>query len=89
MPDRRGIDESFRVARRRVGGCTLRSSSTVRSPRHGRRDSIVRFTPWTCATCGIRDDLVIAGAIAFCADCLEASVRWDADDVYQDTGGGD
>jgi hypothetical protein len=51
--------------------------------------AIVRFTPWTCATCGARDDLEIIGSIAFCTTCLEASVREDDDDVYRDTGGGD
>jgi hypothetical protein len=51
--------------------------------------SIVRFSPWSCATCGCREDLVIAGSIAFCTSCLEQSAREDDDDVYQDTGGGD
>jgi hypothetical protein len=51
--------------------------------------AIVPFTPWLCATCGRREDLIIAGSTAFCRPCLDASVPEDDDDVYQDTGGGD
>jgi hypothetical protein len=42
-----------------------------------------------CATCGSREDLVVAGSIAFCETCLESSVREDENDLYRDTGGGD
>jgi len=51
--------------------------------------AIVAFSPWVCATCGVREDLIIAGSIAFCASCLDSSAREDDDDLYQDTVGGD
>ena len=85
MADRRDNEWGPRSARRRVGACAS-ASSRVRSVRHC---AIVPFSPWTCATCGTREDLVVAGSIAFCSTCLEASVREDENDLYQDTGGGD
>ena len=86
MADRRDIEAASRTPHRRVGSCAT-ASSRVRPARAHR--SVVPFSPWTCATCGCREDLVVAGSIAFCATCLEASVREDENDVYQDTGGGD
>jgi hypothetical protein len=86
MADRRDIEWGSRGARRRVGACAS-ASSRARGSRV--RCAVVPFSPWTCATCGSREDLVVAGSIAFCETCLESSVREDENDLYRDTGGGD
>jgi hypothetical protein len=76
-------------ASRRRADTTLVRRCTGSGLRLGEGGEIVPFTPWSCATCGRREDLSIAGSIAFCRLCLDASVPEDDDDVYQDTGGGD
>jgi hypothetical protein len=101
--DRRDGEQGRRVFRR-VGTCAsapghahsiqrAHASFVRRCARAGIRivedGALVPFSPWRCATCQRKDDLLIAGSIAFCRACLDAAPREDADDLYQDTGGGD
>jgi hypothetical protein len=103
MADRRDIDSGHRVFRRVGSGARSPGHAHTMRRAHDsfvRRcalagiqlvedGALVPFSPWRCATCNRRDDLIVAGSTAFCRGCLEAAPREDADDLYQDTGGGD